>query len=94
MNILKRIIWGGKRLLLDFRDNRIYQADKTAQRFNKTHGCPELTDEEKKEIDNYWSTYVLFRFLLLSVSFIDITISKILFQPTRTRTCFNFSCRA
>ena len=57
MNILKRIIWGGKRLLLDFRDNRIYQADKTAQRFNKTHGCPELTDEEKKEIDNYWSTY-------------------------------------
>ena len=54
---LKRIIGWGKRLLLDLRENRVYQNDKTAQRFNKSHKCPELTEEEKKEIDQFWSTY-------------------------------------
>lgn len=57
MIFLKHIIGRGKRLLLDFRENQVYQADNTARRFNKAHGCPKLTVAEKKEIDNYWSAY-------------------------------------
>ena len=57
MNILKHIARWGKQLLLDLRENRRYRKYKAAKEFNSTHGCPHLTEKEKDEIDQYWSSY-------------------------------------
>ncbi len=57
MNILKRTVRRGKRWLLDLRENRRYREYKAAKEFNDTHGCPQLTEKEKNEIDQYWSPY-------------------------------------